>query len=71
MTRFVVDAATVIQLASEHIEVDPAHELLAPTLTRSQTLTMLHEGVVRDDVRADDAVVWSIRSIAQARLGRR
>jgi predicted nucleic acid-binding protein len=56
MTRFVVDAATVIQLATEHIEVDPAHELLAPTLVRSQTLAMLHEAVVRGDLTADDAI---------------
>ena len=35
-TRFVVDASAVIHLASEQIEVGAAHELLAPTLLRSQ-----------------------------------
>ena len=55
MTRFVVDASAVIQLASMGVEVDAEHELLAPTLLRSQTLSALHEAVARGDVRADDA----------------
>jgi predicted nucleic acid-binding protein len=53
MTRFVVDAGVVIKLASEDIEVAAEHELLAPTLVRSQTLSMLHEAVHRGDLRAD------------------
>ena len=53
MTRFVVDASAVIQLASERIDVAGAHELLAPTLLRSQTLSMLHEAVHRGELPAD------------------
>jgi len=53
MTRFVVDASAVIHLASEGIEVGAAHELLAPTLIRSQTLSMLHEAVSRGEIAAD------------------
>ena len=45
MTRFVVDCDVVLQLASEGFEVPPEHELLAPTLLRSQTLSALHEAV--------------------------
>ena len=45
MTRFVVDAGAVLYLASEGIEVSSDHELLAPTLLRSQTLSVLHEAV--------------------------
>ena len=45
MTRFIVDAAAVVHLAREGIEVAAGHELLAPTLVRSQTLSMLHEAV--------------------------
>jgi predicted nucleic acid-binding protein len=55
MTRFVVDASTVLQLASEGFEVPAAHELLAPTLLRSQTLSALHEAVQRGDLPADVA----------------
>jgi hypothetical protein len=39
MTRFVVDCGVVLHLASEGIEVPAEHELLAPTLLRSQTLS--------------------------------
>ena len=50
MTRFVVDAGTVIHLAREAIEIAPEHELLAPTLIRSQTLSALHEAVQRGEI---------------------
>ena len=45
MTRFVVDCGAVIHLASERVEVREEHELLSPTLLRSQTLSALHEAV--------------------------
>ena len=55
MTRFVVDAGAVLRLASEGIEVPAKHELLAPTLLRSQTLSGLHEAVERGELTADVA----------------
>jgi predicted nucleic acid-binding protein len=55
MTRFVVDASAVLKLASDGIEVAAEHELLAPTLLRSQTLSALHEAVQRGEVPADVA----------------
>jgi len=55
MTRFVVDTGAVIHLAAEEIEVGAAHELLAPTLLRSQTLSALHEAVHRGELAADVA----------------
>ncbi|MGZ8755484.1 MAG: type II toxin-antitoxin system VapC family toxin [Acidimicrobiia bacterium] len=55
MTRFVVDAGVVIHLVSAGIEVADEHELLAPTLLRSQTLSTLHEAVQRGEIPADVA----------------
>ncbi|MET1232156.1 MAG: type II toxin-antitoxin system VapC family toxin [Candidatus Limnocylindrales bacterium] len=55
MTRFVVDATAVLHLASMGIEVPSEHELLAPTLLRSQTLSALHEAVHRGEIPADVA----------------
>ena len=52
MTRFVVDAGAVIHIVSAGIEVSGEHELLAPTLLRSQVLSMLHEAVDRGDLAA-------------------
>ena len=53
MTRFIVDAPAVIHLASERIDVAGGHELLAPTLLRSQALSMLHEAVHCGEIPAD------------------
>jgi predicted nucleic acid-binding protein len=55
MTRFVVDAGAVLHLAIERVEVADEHELLAPTLLRSQTLSALHEAVQRGEMPADVA----------------
>jgi len=55
MTRFVVDCGVALRLASEEIEVAAGHELLAPTLLRSQTLSALHEAVHRGELPADVA----------------
>jgi predicted nucleic acid-binding protein len=56
MTRFVVDPGVVIQLAREGIEVPAEHELLAPTLLRSQTLSALHAAVHRGELEPDVAL---------------
>ncbi|MDX6400650.1 MAG: hypothetical protein QOF27_1256 [Gaiellaceae bacterium] len=55
MTRFVVDSTAVLHLTSAGIEVPSKHKLLAPTLLRSQTLSVLHEAVERGEVPADVA----------------
>src|SRR5919112_1314186 len=55
MTRFVVDTGAVLHLASEGVDVRDEHELLAPTLLRSQTLSALHEAVQRGEIPADVA----------------
>jgi predicted nucleic acid-binding protein len=55
MTRFVLDAGAVLHLASLEVEVPSAHELLSPTLLRSQTLSAMHEAVQRGEIAADVA----------------
>jgi predicted nucleic acid-binding protein len=55
MTRFVVDVSAAIHLASAGVEVSGEHELLAPTLLRSQALSTLHEAVQRGEIPADVA----------------
>lgn len=78
MTRFVVDSGAVLRLASEEIEVRAEHELLAPTLLRSQTLSVVHEAVHRGELEPDVALerlarVWAmpIRLLGDAVLRRR
>ena len=71
MARFVVDCGVVLQLAGEEIEVPAGHELLAPTLLRSQTLSALHEAVHRGELQADVARkrLTRIRTIPVRLLG--
>jgi hypothetical protein len=45
MTKFVIDCGVVLKLAGEGFEGPAEHELLAPTILRSQTLPALHEAV--------------------------
>jgi predicted nucleic acid-binding protein len=77
-TRFVVDRGVVLQLASEEFEVATEHELLAPTLLRSQTLSSLHEAVHAGELSPDVALdrlarIWAmpIRLLGDAVLRRR
>src|SRR3954466_5065281 len=53
MTRFVVDASAVLHLVETGLVVADGHQLLAPTLLRSQVLSLLHEQVARGDLPAD------------------
>jgi predicted nucleic acid-binding protein len=55
VTKFVVDCNIVLRLAADEIEVAPQHELLAPTLLRSQTLSALHEAVHAGKLKPDVA----------------
>ena len=55
MARFVVDCGTVLQLVSDGVDVAAEHELLAPTLLPSQTLSVLHEAVHNGELAADVA----------------
>jgi predicted nucleic acid-binding protein len=56
MTRFVVDCGVVLRLADEGIDLAAGHELLAPTLLRSQTLSALHRAVKRRELASDVAL---------------
>jgi indolepyruvate ferredoxin oxidoreductase alpha subunit len=55
MTRYVVDAGAVLEVAAAGGRVAPGVELVAPTLVRSQVLSRLHEAVARGEVDAKAA----------------
>jgi predicted nucleic acid-binding protein len=78
MTRFVVDCGAVLHLAGKEIEVRKEHELLAPTLLRSQTLSALHEAAHKGEIEPDVALdllnrIWAmpIRLLGDAVLRRK
>ena len=55
MTRFVLDVGAALRLAATDSPLPDGHQLLAPTLLRSQALSAMHEAVHRGDLSADVA----------------
>jgi len=55
MTRFIIDASALLHLAAEEFEGPGDHELLAPTLIRSQVISRLHESVHRGELSEAEA----------------
>lgn len=55
MTRFVIDAPTLLHLVDERVPVHPDHQLVAPNSIRSEALSVLLSDVrrgVRNDAEA-------------------
>ena len=50
MTRYVIDAPTLLHLVTENIEVSAAHHLVAPNIIRSQALSLLLSSVRTGDI---------------------
>ena len=71
MTRFVVDCETLLSIAAREIEVAAAHQLVAPTLVRSQALAALYEAARRGDISATEGIerVTRINSLKVRFLG--
>lgn len=71
MTRFVIDADTLLRIAAGEIEVAPEHQLLAPTLVRSQALAALYAASRRGEISIDEGLerVTRINSLKVRFLG--
>jgi indolepyruvate ferredoxin oxidoreductase alpha subunit len=71
MTRFVVDCETLLSIAAGEIEVAAEHELVAPTLVRSQALSTLYEAARRGEISAAEGLerVTRINSLKVRFLG--
>ena len=71
MTRFVVDCDTLLRIAAGEIEVADGHQLVAPTLVRSQALSALYQATRRGEVSAADGLerVTQINSLKVRFLG--
>jgi predicted nucleic acid-binding protein len=55
MTRFVVDLGTALELARTEQTIPEVHELLAPTLLRSQALSAMHAAAHRGEIDPAEA----------------
>jgi indolepyruvate ferredoxin oxidoreductase alpha subunit len=71
VTRFVVDCGTLLRVAAGEIEVAAEHELVAPTLVRSQALSALYEAARRGEISAAEGIerVTRINSLRVRFLG--
>jgi predicted nucleic acid-binding protein len=56
MTRFVIDAPTLLHLVAEDVRVAPGHQLVAPQLLRSQALALLLDAVRRGELTDAEAL---------------
>lgn len=56
MTRFVIDAPTLLQLVGEGIPVSSGHQLVAPQVLRSQALGLLFAAVGRGELTEAEAL---------------
>jgi predicted nucleic acid-binding protein len=50
VTRFVVDCETLLRIVAGEVEVAAGHQLVAPTLVRSQALSALYEAARHGDI---------------------
>jgi predicted nucleic acid-binding protein len=56
MTRFVVDAPALLQIASTGVPIHPDHALIAPNSVRSEALSLLYDQVRRGELAEDEAL---------------
>ncbi len=56
MARYVIDAATLLHLVAEGVQVSPEHQLVAPNLIRSQALARLLDAVHRGELTEEVAL---------------
>jgi len=71
VTRFVVDCETLLRIASGEIDVAAGHQLVAPTLVRSQALSALYEAARRGEISEAEGIerVTRINSLKVRFLG--
>jgi len=71
VTRFVVDSDTLLRIAAGEVEVAAEHQLLAPTLVRSQALSALYQASRRGGLSAAEGLerVTRINSLKVRFLG--
>jgi len=55
MTRYVIDPDVAIRLASDEATIRDEHQIVAPTLLRSQVLSKLYQAVQRGELTKKDA----------------
>ena len=56
MARYVVDARTLLHIASTGVRIHPDHQLVAPNSVRSEALSLLYDQGRRGELAEDEAL---------------
>ena len=56
MTRFAIDAPTLLHLVANNVHISPRHQIVAPNFIRSQALSLLFQAVRHGDLTEDLAL---------------
>lgn len=61
MTRFTIDAPTLLHIVSEQLAINPQHQLVAPHAIRSQALTLILGRVRGGELSEQEALTLHTR----------
>jgi len=67
MTRYVIDAPTLLHIADAELQIDPGHQLVAPNSIRSEALEVLL-GEVRSGKRTEPAALRAHERMTEIRM---
>ena len=67
MTRYVIDAPTLLHIVDNDLQVDPAHQLVAPNSIRSEALQLLLDDV-RLGRRSEKAAVEAHERVTRLKM---
>jgi predicted nucleic acid-binding protein len=56
MTRYVIDARTLLHVVANGIPISPSHQIVAPNLIRSQALALLFEAMRNGEISEEVAL---------------
>lgn len=56
MTRYAIDAPTLLRIVIDDVRVSPRHQIVAPNLIRSQALSLLLDAVRHHDLTEEMAL---------------
>ncbi len=67
MARYVIDAPTLLHLLDNDLHVDPGHQLVAPSIIRSEALQLLLDDV-RRGTRTDKEAMATHRQLTELKM---
>ena len=67
MTRYVIDAATLLHVVADGIQIDPAHQIVAPNGIRSQAMNLLL-AAVRDGELSEEVALQHHERLTELKM---